>query len=168
MSHIRDSSVSSRFYLSVVWHGIDLSHEFWSHMNKTPCDLDLHFLEQSRSPMRTSDSFSPGTLGRAPAACCAGRTPWSRWHWWQSPSWCPARTAAWGTLALQCWVGWTERGGREENGRLKKKKCRHFYWQIKWIILQVYNFFPIFFSFPVNDNTLNMIICHCCSSSQKQ
>ena len=55
----------------------------------------------SLSPTHPSEQYLPDSLGRVPVACYAGHMPSSRWHLWQTPSWCPVHTAAEATLALQ-------------------------------------------------------------------
>lgn len=49
---------------------------------------------------QTHPNTTPCILDRGPPAWRADRTPWSKWHWWRSPSWCPVRTVGAETLSL--------------------------------------------------------------------
>lgn len=49
---------------------------------------------------QTHAKIVPCILDRGPPAWHADRKPWSKWHWWRSPSWCPVHTDGAETLSL--------------------------------------------------------------------
>lgn len=49
---------------------------------------------------QTHANVIPCILDRGPPAWHVDHKPWSKWHWWRSPSWCPVRTDGAETLSL--------------------------------------------------------------------